>query len=46
MENIDAAELKAFRLLASAYAGLNEVQVGQLLKTKAWTEICKEIHHG
>ncbi len=46
MENINAAELKAFKLLATSYANLNDAQIDQLLKTKAWTEICKDIHHG
>jgi hypothetical protein len=45
MENIDAAELRAFRMLATSYAGLTEVQVRQLLSTKAWFEICKEVQH-
>ena len=45
MENINAAELKAFKLLATSYANLNDAQIDQLLKTKAWAEICKEIRH-
>jgi hypothetical protein len=46
MENIDTAELRAFRLLATSYAGLTETQLEKLLATKAWTEICKETQNG
>lgn len=42
MENIDVAELKAFRLLAKSYTSLSEKQIAMLLTQKAWTEICKE----
>ena len=40
--NIDAAELKGFRQLAKAYAGLTAVQIAALLKDKDWIEICRE----
>lgn len=40
--NIDAAELKGFRQLANAYAGLTPAQVEELLKDKDWIEICRE----
>jgi len=40
--NIDAAELKDFRQLAKAYAGLTSAQVGALLADKDWIEICRE----
>ncbi len=42
MENIDKAELQAFRVLAKSYANLTKRQVEILLDQKAWTEICKE----
>jgi hypothetical protein len=40
--NIDADELTAFRLLAKSYAGLTETQVGQLLATRDFVEICHD----
>lgn len=40
--NIDEAELKGFRQLAKAYAGLTTVQVEALVKDKDWIEICRE----
>ena len=40
--NIDEAELKGFRQLAKAYAGLTAVQVEALVKDKDWIEICRE----
>jgi hypothetical protein len=40
--NIDAAELKGFRQLAKAYAGLAAVQIEALLKDEDWIEICRE----
>lgn len=42
LENINKAELEAFRMLAKSYAKLTELQVQSLLFQKAWTEICKE----
>ena len=42
MQNIDNAELQAFRLLAKSYAKLTNTQIKNLLDQKAWTEICKE----
>jgi hypothetical protein len=41
-DNIDEAELKAFRLLVKSYATLSVLQIEQLLKSKDWIEICKE----
>jgi len=38
--NIHAAELKDFRQLAKAYAGLTAAQVSALLADKDWIEIC------
>ncbi|MFK4872174.1 type II toxin-antitoxin system RelE/ParE family toxin [Novosphingobium sp. ZW T3_23] len=40
--NIDEAELKGFRQLAKAYAGLTALQVEALLADKDWIEICPE----
>lgn len=40
--NIDAAELKGFRQLAKAYAGLSAAQVNALLAGGDWIEICRE----
>jgi hypothetical protein len=40
--SIDAAELKGFRQLAKAYAGLTAAQVEALLADKDWMEICRE----
>ena len=40
--NIDAAELKGFRQLAKAYAGLAAAQMEALLNGKDWIEICRE----
>jgi hypothetical protein len=42
MDNIDKAELLAFRMLAKSYANLTKRQIELLLDQKAWTEICKE----
>jgi len=42
MENINKAELRAFRMLAKSYATLSERQIGMLLAQKYWIEICKE----
>ena len=42
MENINKAELRAFRMLAKSYATLSERQIGMLLAEKDWIEICKE----
>ncbi len=42
-DNIDPAELKAFRQLAEVYAGLTVAQVEALLKDKGWVEICREM---
>ena len=42
MENIDKAELKAFRMLAKSYATLAQRQIEMLLVEKDWIEICKE----
>jgi hypothetical protein len=41
-DNIDDAELKAFRLLAKSYAALTARQIEALLYNKNWIEICKE----
>jgi hypothetical protein len=41
--NIDEAELKGFRRLAKAYAGLTVAQVEALLANKDWIEICQQI---
>lgn len=40
--NIEIDELHAFRLLANAYAGLSEKQVGQLLVNGDFVEICHD----
>lgn len=40
--NIAEAELKGFRQLAKAYAGLTAAQVEALLADKDWMEICRE----
>jgi hypothetical protein len=40
--NIEDSELKDFRILAKAYAGLTEEQLAQLLKDKDLTEICRD----
>jgi len=42
LENIDKAELKAFRMLAKSYATLTQRQIELLLVEKDWIEICKE----
>lgn len=39
--NIEDEELKAFRQLAMAYAGLTTEQVDALVTAKDWIEICK-----
>ena len=41
-ENIDLAELVAFRKLAKVYAGLTEKQLAQLLKHNDLIEICHD----
>ncbi|MDT7520692.1 type II toxin-antitoxin system RelE/ParE family toxin [Rhodoferax sp. TBRC 17660] len=41
-KNIENDELLAFRLLASSYAGLTERQVGQLLVSGDFVEICHD----
>ncbi|MEO6217591.1 MAG: type II toxin-antitoxin system RelE/ParE family toxin [Sphingomonas sp.] len=41
-DNIDAAELGAFRELADVYAALNADQLNQLLHDKDLTEICHD----
>ena len=41
-QNIEDDELRAFRLLASSYAGLTEHQVGQLLTNSEFIEICHD----
>lgn len=40
--NIDEAELRGFRMLAKAYAGLTAAQVEALLADEDWIEICRE----
>jgi hypothetical protein len=40
--NIDEAELRGFRMLAKAYAGLTAEQVDALLADEDWIEICRE----
>jgi hypothetical protein len=40
--NIEDSELKDFRILAKAYAGLTGEQLAQLLKDKDLTEICRD----
>ena len=42
LDNINNQELENFKLLAKAYAGLNETQVKQLLEKKSLVEICHE----
>jgi hypothetical protein len=42
LENIDKAELQAFRMLAKSYANLTKPQIQTLLIEKQWIEICKE----
>lgn len=42
MDNISDQELENFKLLAKAYAGLNEQQISQLLQEKSLVEICHE----
>ncbi|WP_298167091.1 type II toxin-antitoxin system RelE/ParE family toxin [Novosphingobium sp.] len=39
--NIDEAELRGFRMLAKAYAGVTAEQVGALLVDEDWIEICR-----
>lgn len=39
-ENINDAELAAFRKLAAIYASLDAVTVAALLTNRHWTEIC------
>jgi hypothetical protein len=39
-DNIDEAELVAFRLLAKSYAGLTEAQVAELIDQNLFVEIC------
>ncbi len=41
-ENIEDDELLAFRLLAKAYSGLTEHQLGQLLVNGDFVEICHD----
>lgn len=41
-DNINEAELKAFRLLVKSYAALTAKQIEALLSEKDWIEICKE----
>jgi hypothetical protein len=41
-DNIENAELLAFRLLAKSYAGLTAHQLGQLLINKDLLEICHD----
>ena len=41
-DNIESAELLAFRLLAKSYAGLTAHQLGQLLINKDLLEICHD----
>ena len=40
--NIESDELLAFRLLANSYAGLTELQLGQLLVNGDFVEICHD----
>jgi hypothetical protein len=40
--NIEDSELKDFRILAKAYAGLTEDQLARLLKDTDLTEICRD----
>lgn len=40
--NIDEAELKGFRMLAKACAGLTAAHVEALLADEDWIEICRE----
>lgn len=40
--NIDEAELKGFRMLGKAYAGLTAAQLEALLADGDWIEICRE----
>jgi hypothetical protein len=42
MENIDKAELQAFRMLAKSYASLTADQIAKLLSVNDWIEICKD----
>jgi hypothetical protein len=42
LANIEDNELLAFRLLAKSYAGLAELQVGQLLVNGDFVEICHD----
>ncbi len=41
-DNIDDAELEAFRVLAKGYVGLTEQQVAQLLRDNLLMEICHD----
>ncbi len=41
-DNIDEAELKAFRALAKTYATLTERQIAALMENKDWIEIIRE----
>ena len=41
-DNIEDDELIAFRLLAKAYAGLSENQVGQLVLNGDFVEVCHD----
>ena len=41
-DNIDEAELKAFRTLAKTYATLTEQQIAALTESKIWIEIISE----
>jgi hypothetical protein len=41
-DNINEAELKAFRLLVKSYATLTAKQIAALLNERDWIEICKE----
>jgi len=40
--NLDPDELKAFRLLALAYARLNTLQLKAMMGNRALMEICRE----
>lgn len=42
--NIDDDELKAFRMLAKAYAALTAEQVDALVAGKDWIEICQSMN--
>ena len=42
LDNISDHELENFKILAKAYAGLNEQQINRLLQKKKLVEICYE----